>query len=248
MAKYTMEISDLMKDPIFDYFDFEHPFYIDDAQVKKDFQKKYLQNYYFSEIGQETVYRHKWMLKSFLDLKMPYYKQMFNTIVKSKDIEFLLNKDLREETIREVDRELVDVNSTKQISNTKSNNGSNRKSDASTTTNTDSENRASNINDGVIDVGLTQGKLTGTDSTNGVQTSTATNTDTDTQTANADTTNETNSNNNQSDKLTESTVLISKGNIGVTSSASLLQEWREVIIDIDEIIINDCKKFFMQIY
>ena len=39
----------------------------------------------------------------------------------------------------------------------------------------------------------------------------------------------------------------SKGNIGITSSAELLQKWREVIIDIDNEIIEDAEKFFMEI-
>ena len=40
---------------------------------------------------------------------------------------------------------------------------------------------------------------------------------------------------------------ISKGNIGVTSSAELLEKWREVIIDIDNEIIDGAEKYFMQI-
>ena len=48
-------------------------------------------------------------------------------------------------------------------------------------------------------------------------------------------------NSNMSEKFT------SRGNIGVTSSAELLEKWREVIIDIDNEIIEGADKFFMQI-
>ena len=62
-----------------------------------------------------------------------------------------------------------------------------------------------------------------------------------TNTGNGETTSTTNQNNNVRDKFT------SKGNIGVTSSAELLEKWREVIIDIDNEIIDGAEKYFMQI-
>ena len=53
---------------------------------------------------------------------------------------------------------------------------------------------------------------------------------------------------NTSNKEKETTTLISQGNIGVTSSAELLKQWREVLINIDNMIIEDCKDLFMLIY
>ena len=47
---------------------------------------------------------------------------------------------------------------------------------------------------------------------------------------------------------TEKTSLISKGNIGVVSSAQLLREWRKVIINIDEMILNDLEDLFMLLF
>ena len=40
---------------------------------------------------------------------------------------------------------------------------------------------------------------------------------------------------------------LSKGNIGITSSAELLEKWRSIIIDIDNEIIEEADKLFMQI-
>lgn len=51
-------------------------------------------------------------------------------------------------------------------------------------------------------------------------------------------------NNNQR----EQTIFKSQGNIGITSSAELLQKWRDVIINIDKQIIDECKDLFMMIY
>ena len=49
-------------------------------------------------------------------------------------------------------------------------------------------------------------------------------------------------------KLLEKTELISKGNIGQTSSAELLEAWRKVIINIDKMIILSCRDLFMLLY
>ena len=51
-------------------------------------------------------------------------------------------------------------------------------------------------------------------------------------------------NNNQR----EQTIFKSQGNIGITSSAELLQKWRDVIINIDKQIFDECKDLFMMIY
>lgn len=56
------------------------------------------------------------------------------------------------------------------------------------------------------------------------------------------------STNNLVNNGVEKTELVSKGNIGVTSSASLLQKWREILINIDELIFNDMQDLFMQVY
>ena len=57
-----------------------------------------------------------------------------------------------------------------------------------------------------------------------------------------------NSNSNQNSQGNEKTELISQGNIGTTSSAELLEKWRNVLINIDEMIINDLQDLFMQVY
>ena len=53
---------------------------------------------------------------------------------------------------------------------------------------------------------------------------------------------------NDTTNQTEKTKLSSKGNIGITSSAELLEKWRKVIINIDDLIINECSDLFMQVY
>ena len=47
---------------------------------------------------------------------------------------------------------------------------------------------------------------------------------------------------------TETHTVTGKGNIGVTSSAELLEQWRNVLINIDKMIIDECRDLFMLVY
>ena len=209
MAKYTIELNTLLKDDKFNVFDFDYDFY--DEVLKPIFEVKFKDYYRFYEIGFETVERFQHNLKAKLNLIMPYYKQLYQTELASKDINFLLNKDLKETFIRDIE------------GNDTSNNVS------STVAKSDSISKESYLDNGNADLSLTDG-LTGI-SSNG---STG-----DTQSKSDSTT---------SNKSTEKTELISQGNIGITSSAELLQKWRDTIINIDKMIIEDCKDLFMLIY
>ena len=218
MSKYTIELRYLHEDPTFEIFDFHYDFY--DEELKQNFEKKFINHYYFDEIGCETVARWKHQLASRLNMIYPYYYQLYQTELKSKNIEFLLNKDLREEFERTVE-------GVKQSDTTATSSGS-----SVGTTSTDS--KVSNADNGVADVRITDGGLTGISN----------------DTTNNNTSNQSNATNQhpETDKQTEKTVLISQGNIGITSSAELLERWREVLINIDQMIIDDCKDLFMLIY
>lgn len=218
MSKYTIELRHLHEDPNFEIFDFHYDFY--DEELKANFQKKFINHYYFDEIGAETVSRWKHQLASRLNMIYPYYYQLYQTELKSKDIDFMLNKDLREEFERIVEAEEQ----------------SNSKSTANGTNNGDSKthSKVSNLDNGVASVSMGRGDLTGESEDQST------------------TTNETKSNstnqNEKTDKQTEKTILVSQGNIGTTSSAELLERWRDVLINIDRMIIDECKDLFMMIY
>lgn len=54
-------------------------FYSDDTDEKTKFENEFIQHFYFYEIGQETVGQFKWYLEDFLNMRMPYYKQLYET-------------------------------------------------------------------------------------------------------------------------------------------------------------------------
>ena len=203
MATYTIDIYTLLQDKNFKLFDFDYEFYSDEA--KEGFEEKFINRYMFDEIGFETVMRFKHFLKEKLNRIAPYYKQLYETELRcmKDDIDFMLNKDLREkETIK-------GTNS----SNSKTNATSNSTSKESSL---DNGNATLDLNDSITNIsnsigsGITNNDVTG-----------------------------------ENDQIRE---LLSQGNIGITSNAELLKQWRQVLINIDEMIIEECRDLFIMIY
>ena len=56
----------------------------------------------FYEIGFDSVAMFKQRLKAKLNDIYPYYRQLYETEIKSKGIDFMLNKDLKESYVREL--------------------------------------------------------------------------------------------------------------------------------------------------
>ena len=192
MARYTIDVYTLLKDNNFKVFNFDYDFYTDDPNIKQAFETKFIDRYMFHEIGFETVSRFKHYLKERLNSIAPYYKQLYETELKSKDIEFLLNKDLKETFIREIEVEknatndttISNTNDTTSTSTENTNNSltSNTIENNDTTGNeTKSDNlvsdfKESNLENGNSDLSLNQGYLTNVNNKHDVTTSTSNNT------------------------------------------------------------------------
>ena len=102
MANYTMTINECLNNPLTPLFNFEYPFYVDDEKAKKEFEEKFILYYLNREIGFETFARFQKALERRLVIKMPYYQQLYQTELECKNINFMLNKDLKETTTREL--------------------------------------------------------------------------------------------------------------------------------------------------
>ena len=217
MSKYTIELREI-ENCICYLFPKGFPFYTDSEELRQNFIQKFYDEYMFREIGFETVERFKRSLLGKLNKIMPYYTQLYHTELESKNINFLLNKDLVETFEREVSGSSeVNSNSTSNATGTSNSNSNDIMYD---TPNTRIDDMTKYPTQG------SQGENNATSSSNGTSTSNQT------------------GENTQSEK----TSLISKGNIGITSSAQLLKEWREVIINIDELILNDLEDLFMLLF
>lgn len=210
MSSYTLELRHIHQ--TFKVFNFDYDFYTDSDIIKSKFEEKFIDEYYFHEIGQETVARFQHRLRTRLNKIMPYYKQLYDTEIAAKDINFLLNKDLTETFERVVTGESSSIN------------------DLTVSDQGETNNKESNIENGNASLELENGSLTNVSKTS--------------------LSNNTNSNNTSRDNTNQNeiTTLKSQGNIGITSSAELLDKWRSVIINIDQMIIDACDDLFMQVY
>ena len=100
MSKYTLELRYLYEDENFKLFDFPYNLYNND--LKPWFEEKFYQHFMFYEIGFDTIGMFKQRLMSKLNDIYPYYRDLYETEIRSKNIDFMLNKDLKESYVREL--------------------------------------------------------------------------------------------------------------------------------------------------
>ena len=238
MANYTMTIAEMMNNPLTPIFPSNYPFYCDDKQLKKEFEETFILHYLTNEIGFETPYLFNQKLLGKLKLIMPYYEQLYQTEwhkVRSVD-QMMTSKDLKETTTHE-----QSIKGNSMVDN-QSNSSINQSSEGTTSGTSNDLTKQSSLSDGVSSVSLEQGYLTGTAQSNGDNHQTSTTAGNQSQTS----TDKSNANNEQT--LTETTTFHSTGDIGIQTPAYAITEWRKIILNINQMIIEDCRDLFMKIY
>ena len=286
MANFTMEIRELVENPLINgVFTFDYDFYGNEEE-KQQFEKLFIQHYYFHEIGFETPERFKHQLKAKLDLIAPYYQQLYLTEwcrVKTID-EMMTSKNLKETT--EHKQSVIGENETESQGSSSSHqsdsmnqsatssgtsestsSGTNNTTSTGTNTSTSTTNeKQSNLADGVAQASLTVGYLTAVgessnnssgeatnnsnNETNSTSSSTISSTDTTDSSSSTQGTAEQSGKTTGSNKqeLTESTTFTSRGDVGIQTPAYAITEWRKVLININQLMIDECKDLFMKIY
>lgn len=188
--------------------------------TRAELNTKILNFYRFREIGQETFGRWLFELETALNEIMPKYNQLFY----SADQDF--------NPIYNVDYKKVIAGTQNATSNTTST-GSDSSTNEEYTKNVNSKTPQDSLNIGNTGIDTVQyaddaswGKASG--STTGTNTTTG------------------NSNSNGSNSSVETT----KGNFGVVSAQDLIIKYRETILNIEQLIINDKRiaELFMLIY
>ena len=207
MSKYTLELRYMYEDENFKLFDFPYNLY--DNDLKPWFEEKFYQHFMFYEIGFDTIGVFKQRLTTKLNDIYPYYRDLYETIIRSKGIDFMLNKDLKESYVRE----LTSNSNSNQESNVTSN-GLSTAGQLTPSLIANSEKIDKFMDTAQKDNGSSNSKATGESTGNS----------------------------------REEYTLTSQGNIGITSSAELLAKWREVLINIDLMIFEECNDLFMQIF
>lgn len=205
-SKYTIELRYIDQDPKYDVFGFPYDFY--EPQLKASFEKKFIDYFYYNEIGFETVARFRHELRTKLNTIMPFYRQLYASQLAFEGIDPLLNKDLVETFVRDLDTKHDNLNNTENTA--------------------DNISKVSSLNNGLSSVSLEDSYLTATSGDN--------------QKSNIK------SEGTHNGNTKEQTVLTSKGNIGITSPADMLEKWRGVMINIDEQIFEECRELFFLLY
>ncbi len=215
-SKYTLQLYYIYRDKSYNLFD--QPYNLYNNALKPYFEEKFFQHFMFHEIGFDNINIFKQHLIATLNDIYPKYKQLYETEIRCQNIDFMLNKDLKESYTRILNGE--SVGNSQATSTTNNNSASNDLSIANDTP----QNKID-----VLDKYMTSASKSNSSSTNN-------------STSNAN-----NSVNNKTNN-TEEYELISQGNIGVTSSAELLEKWRAVLINIDEMIFKELENLFLFVY
>nr|DAJ19566.1 MAG TPA: Lower collar protein [Podoviridae sp. ct1Pw90] len=215
-SKYTLQLYYIYKDDSYNLFD--QPYNLYNNELKPYFEEKFFQHFMFYEIGFDNINIFKQHLISTLNDIYPKYKQLYETEIRCQNIDFMLNKDLKESYVRKLNGE--SEGNSHATSNTDNISNSNDLSIANDTP----QNKVDDL-----DKYMTSASKSSSNSTNN-------------STSNANNTIKNKSNN------TEEYELISQGNIGVTSSAELLEKWRNVLINIDLMIFKELENLFLFVF
>lgn len=215
-SKYTLQLYYIYKDDSYNLFD--QPYNLYNNELKPYFEEKFFQHFMFYEIGFDNVNIFKQHLISTLNDIYPKYKQLYETEIRCQNIDFMLNKDLKESYIRKLNGE------SEGNSHASSNSDNISNSNDLSIANDTPQNK---IDD--LDKYMTSASKSNSNSTNN-------------STSNANNTIKNKSNN------TEEYELISQGNIGVTSSAELLEKWRNVLINIDLMMFKELENLFLFVF
>ena len=213
MANYTMTVYDIESNKYIwpnGVFDFNYDFYTDDPAIKALFEKQFLEYYQFHEIGFGTVYRFQLALKAHLNVNADYWSKLYQTELRSKDLDFMTNKDYTETIERVLEQDTTNQNTSNSNSNSTNNSTSNSTSSStnegssnvnSNTTSTSSGNSSSNVNskgsdtnNGVAYISTDNGSLTTASVSDSTNTNTANSSIANTNEASSNSTNETTNN------------------------------------------------------
>ena len=242
MANYTLEIRQLTDNPLIGLFTFDYDFYSDNPKDKEEFEKLFTQWYYFREIGFETPERFKIKLQAKLNVIMPYYRQLALTEWdKVRTVEQMMtSKNLKETSTHE---QSITGNNESSSNGQSNQSGKGSSTQHQSTTNTQNG-KSSNLSDGVSQASLQDGYLTSTSSVDdkGVQTLSGSTTD------NTEVKSSQNTSGTNNQVLTESTTFTSEGDIGIQTPAYAIAEWRKILININQMIIEECNDLFMKLY
>lgn len=220
-TKLTIELREIVENGV-NIWDFDYPSYYKD-DMKKAFEQKVIDHYYFRQIGQETVGRFKHYFKTKVREIMLRYIEMYKTV------EIMNNLDNPFDNVDFVETYQSITKGSSSGSQT-----SNGSSQDSVENSSHTEHRFSDTPQGTIDnlnKHLTEASV-----------------DDVSNSGTSSTQSEGQSSQESSNEGTNTYTLTKKGNQGVNTYAHDMIEFRQSIIDVDMMIINDLNELFLGTY
>lgn len=212
--------------------------------TRDELNNKILNYYKFREIGFETFGRFLDELKTALHEIMPKYNQLFYSL--DQEFNVVYNVDYEKTIIRN----LAGENARNESSNTTTSTNSTDSSTANSITNNYDKNVKSLTPQNELSITAQNiNNVKYADEVNWNKNSTDNFTDTSGN-ASSNGSGQTSSNGTSTNNENENTVERTKGNYGVVSAQDLILKYRETIINVEQLIINDPRiaELFMMIY
>ena len=277
MSKYTTELRWLIESVTADQtnltisqritaaapkiFNFNYPIW--NESYKTTLETKILKHYFIKEIGMETVGLWKLYLEERMNLIMPYYNQLYETATKNYD--YLSDVNSSETyTANKTNKETADFTLTGNLTGSTTNIGKDTINSTSKTTDNGSRDSDTTINNKNLESDLPQANYVnldyGTNLVESEQTEALHDTTNNVSNFAADSTTDRNNTTNASQDTSQTAKNIVDGNadetytrtrkgaFGGKSLTELMMEYRQSIINIDNMIINELSDLFMLIY
>lgn len=277
MSKYTTELRWLIESVTADQtnlttsqritaaapkiFNFNYPIW--NESYKTTLETKILKHYFNKEIGMETVGLWKLYLEERMNLIMPYYNQLYETATKNYDYMSDVNSS-ETYTANKTNKETADFTLTGNLTGSTTDIGKDTINSTSKTTDNGSRDSDTTINNKNLESDLPQANYAnldyGTNLVESEQTEALHDTTNNVSNFAADSTTDRNNTTNASQDTSQTTKNIVDGNadetytrtrkgaFGGKSLTELMMEYRQSIINIDNMIINELSDLFMLIY
>lgn len=242
-------------------FNFNYPIW--NESYKTTLETKILKHYFNKEIGMETVGLWKLYLEERMNLIMPYYNQLYETATKNYDYMSDVNSS-ETYTANKTNKETADFTLTGNLTGSTTDIGKDRINSSSKTTDNGSRDSDTTINNKNLESDLPQANYAnldyGTNLVESEQTEALHDTTNNVSNFSADSTTDRNNTTNASQDTSQTTKNIVDGNadetytrtrkgaFGGKSLTELMMEYRQSIINIDNMIINELSDLFMLIY
>ena len=266
MSKYTEELSNIVNsitygsnkslseridESLTTIFSFDYPIW--NVDYRKILERKIIMHYYSFEIGSETPQLFQLRLAERLNLIMPYY----NDLYKSTVIEYDMTKNININNV-DVENQTNNVNDVRSETISDTINGTSNKNNSGVNTTANTGTTKEEIVGETIRYDVPQVKASGKDYASNLDDITNTNTNTiNTEISLTVNENEANTNSNTrnatntiSNNITNSNSINRSNNQSGNnvSISELILKYRDTLINIDNMIIDDLKDLFMLVY